>query len=245
MAAVERAMTRAGVKRAWLEWPLIGAVAWIALDIGQIARLPFVGGFEREPPRTHESMGPFRTELHLPPGIDSPVGDWAPHSLPAEMANIGTIDCGTFTEFTNWFRGRNGRAPGLGAKGVGEAGYQGETFVVGGVGQAQFIRWSPNEMVVRVQGAHAGALVAINQNFDAGWSANGRTAIRWADVVAAPLSSGNETVVFRYRPRSFWVGLLIFLVSIGGIAFRARVARRRRAQSEANSGERRERAPTG
>ncbi|MGA3119769.1 MAG: hypothetical protein ABSF69_03270 [Polyangiaceae bacterium] len=216
---VERAMTRAGFMRPWLEMAAMAAVAAIAYDIGPVARLPMVHAFEREPPRARESLGDFHTELHLPGSLNYSTAEWSPPSLPAEMANIGTIDCGTFAGLNNWGRDHNNHTPGLGARGRGDPAYQGEAYMIEKVGRASIVRWTPNEVVVRVEGARVGDHVALNQNYDSGWTANGRSALDWADIVAAPVATPAQTVVFRYRPSTWWLALATFAMSIGAIGF--------------------------
>jgi hypothetical protein len=103
---------------------------------------------------------------------------------------------------------------GLGARGPGEPGYRGDAFIVEGVGHAEFARWSPNEVVVRVTGARKGDHVALDQNYDPGWLVNGRPALAVSDVPAATLQSSDETVVFRYRPKTLWLGLAIFVLGL-------------------------------
>jgi hypothetical protein len=135
------------------------------------------------------------------------------------MANIGTIDCGTFPAFDNFFRDKNGRAPGMGARGRGDPAYRGETFIVEGVGEATMVAWSPNAMTVHVTGARAGEHVVLNQNWDAGWRADGSTATNWEDDVAAQLHGPEATGVFRYCPRFWYAGLAVFAVTVGAIGY--------------------------
>jgi hypothetical protein len=175
-------------------------------------------------PTTVESVGPFHTEIHLP-GELAYTSDWVASSLTAEMANIGTIDCGTFPALHNYFRDQSGRTAGLGARGRTDPAYKGEVFIPDGVGKAWIESWSPNEVKVGVSGAQAGEHLVLNQNWDEGWSANGESAQNWSDQVAAQLHGPASTVVFRYRPPTFIPGILVFALTVGGIVF---VLRRRR-----------------
>jgi hypothetical protein len=185
--------------------------------------------FEREGPRARESMGEFHTEVHMPPELGYPSGgDWAPSTLPLVMANVGMTDCGSFFQFHNYYRDHNNHTPGLGAKGRGEPEYKGEAFVVEGEGHAVVTHWTPNEVTVEVSGARAGDHVAIDQNYDPGWGGNGSAVANLANVPAARLRSGSETVIFRYRPPWLWPGLLIFVSSIAAIAWYVGIARRLR-----------------
>ncbi len=228
-AFAERALRRSGRWRAWLEVGMIAGVAWIARDIATISRQPLAHAFTVKMPTTAESIGPFHTEVHLPAEL-AYTSDWAPPSLSAEMANIGTIDCGTFPAFHNYFRDQNGRTAGLGARGRGDASYKGEVFIPDGVGTASIDAWSPNEVKVAVRGAQAGEHVVLNQNWDPGWSAGGTTATNWSDSVAAQLHGPDSVVVFRYRPPTFIPGLVVCAMTVSGIAWAYRRKRRRTAK---------------
>jgi len=224
-SVLERVLRRSGSARGWLESALVPVVAWIAYDIAIVARQPMTHTFANRLPAVIEATGPFHTELHTPAEMNY-APDWAPPSLPAEMANIGTIDCGTFPAFHNYVRDRNGRAPGLGARGKGDPAYRGEAYIADGVGQATIASFTPNAITVDVMGAQAGEHVVLNQNWDGGWSADGERAMNWSDTVAAPLHSPNATVIFRYRPRSFIPGVLVCLLTVTALAFAFRSARR-------------------
>lgn len=226
VAAFEGLMARTGWRRAWLEIATLAGVAAIASDVATVAQLPLMNALVRPPPAVEESVGAFHTEIHTPLEIESAGRDWAPTALPAEMANIGTTDCGTFGGFHNIYRDHNGHAPGLGAKGRGDAGYRGEVYVLEGDGKVEVTRWSPNEVVVDVVGARPGDHVSINQNYDAGWLANGRSALEVADLVTAPLDASSETIDFRYRPRSLWLGMGIFAATVSGLVWSTMRARR-------------------
>jgi len=226
---IENAMTRSGRFRVWLELAAMVAAAAVAYDVASVSRVSLEHAFEREPPRAQESLGPFRTELHPPPEIGYPTGgDWAPNTLPNVIANIGTIDCGSFFQFHNWYRDHNNHTPGLGAKGIGQPGYQGEAYVAEKRGQATIVRWSPNAVTVKVSQARPGDHLILNQNWDPGWSANGRPSLNWADLPAAVLKGESETVVFRYVPPTLWPGLLIFATAVGAIAWAGWAAQRLR-----------------
>jgi hypothetical protein len=72
-------------------------------------------------------------------------------------------------------------------------------------------------MEVHVRGATPGEHLVLNQNWDPGWHADGRLAASWNDAVSTVLDSGEQTVSFRYRPRTFWLGIVVALFS-GGLA---------------------------
>ncbi|MDP9034635.1 MAG: hypothetical protein M3O50_07485 [Myxococcota bacterium] len=224
-ATMERALRRSGMGRPFLEIVCVAVVAWAARDIGEVARQPVTHMFGNPGPTFAESTGPFHTETRLPPELNF-APDYAPPSLPAEMTNIGTIDCGTFPGLNVYVpHDQSGHVPGLGAKGRGDPAYKGEVFVGEGKGVATFASWSPNAMTVQVHGARPGEHVVINQNWDPGWSANGKPALDMADTIAAELKGPDETVVFRYWPRFLNLGLAVFLATLAGLAyayFRAR-----------------------
>jgi hypothetical protein len=79
------------------------------------------------------------------------------------------------------------------------------------------LRWTPNQVDVRVDGAKPGDLLVMNQNFDPGWRANGRPTVNLRDTVAVPLSQTNEEISLRYRPRTLVVGLLVFFATLAAI----------------------------
>jgi hypothetical protein len=222
---IDRVLRSAGSSRRWLEFALLAGVACVACDVGIVAWRPMTHAFWVTMPATAESTGPFRTELHLPEELAYMV-NYAPLTLSAEMANIGTIDCATFPGLNNFVRDSRGRTDGLGARGRGDPQYKGEAYVADGVGQAIIEKWTPNEVTVAVHDAKEGEHVVLNQNWDGGWSANGSVAMNLGDQVAAELHASDATVVFRYRPRSWWLGLTLFASTAGGIGWAYRIRRR-------------------
>jgi hypothetical protein len=228
-AVVERILRRTGPLRGWLEIAMVGANAWIAYDIAGVAREPMTHAFSNQLPAIAESLGPFRMETHLPPELA--VGyarDWAPPALPAEIANIGTVDCGVFSGFHNYYRDTNGRTAGLGAHGRGDPAYRGEAFIAEGVGEATITSFTPNRVVVQVSGATPGEHVVLNQNWDAGWRANGSPAQNWVDTIGAEIHGPQATIVFRYRPRFWYTGLAMFGATVAAIGCAAWYKRRLR-----------------
>jgi hypothetical protein len=155
------------------------------------------------------------------------------------MANIGTIDCGTFPGLVNYTRSSNGRTPGLGAFGKGNGAYRGEAYVVDGKGTATITRWSPNAVDVLVEGADPGEHVILNQNWDPGWSASTGRVLDWRDTVAAPITAPTQTVRFRYVPRMLGLGLAVFFLTVAALVvpsllrWRARRKRRHFAMTSA------------
>jgi hypothetical protein len=217
-AALEAGLHRSGWLRGWLEVAALAGMAWIARDVARVARQPITHMFLTKMPTVIDSFGPFHTEQHLPGPLNYEAS-WAPLSLPAIIANIGTTDCGTFPALHSYFRDWNGNTPGLGARGEGDPRYQGEAYIPDGTGRAELASFTPNQMTVVVHDARPGEHVVLNQNYDAGWSANGSRAINWADAVAAPISSPEQTFVFRYRPVTWWPGLALFVATVAGIVW--------------------------
>jgi hypothetical protein len=209
----------------------IGAMMYVAFmvrDLCEVVRPPLTHTFGRAMPAFADALTPFRTLEHVPAEIEYDPGEWSPSSLSALVANIGTIDCNTFPGFHNILRGRSGRLPGLGARGVGDGAYRGEVYVAEGRGTAEIAGWTPNAVEVRVEGANPGDHVVLNQNWDPGWSADGAAALSWHDTVAGVVPSKSATVRFRYRPRTLWVGLTAFALSIAALVWLP-TARKRRA----------------
>ena len=87
-------------------------------------------------------------------------------------------------------------------------------------------------MTVQVHGAKPGEHVLLNQNWDPGWSANGSRAIDWADLPAAEIHEPDETIVFRFRPRTWWLSLGVFALTVGGTVWMWRRQRRLARQKE-------------
>jgi hypothetical protein len=225
-ATLERFLRRRRA-RTVLEIALLGAVFWIGYDIVRNASLPLRGAFTRSMPQVLPS-----TEFHqfdkVPAQLHYRDSDWTPPGLPAMLANVGTIECSTFPGLHPYYRDQAGRAPGLGARGEGHPEYRGETYVLSGEGRARIVRFTPNEIAVQLASARIGDLAILNQNWEAGWSINGQSALNHADALAAPIRHPNQLLVFRYRPRSWWLALMIFTLTAFAVSFpawKARIAR--------------------
>jgi len=230
VAVLERALRRAAWARPWLEFALLGSVAWVAYDVAHIARQPITHMFSTAMPVVPASTVPFRTEVHIPPSL-AYQSEWVAPELTAVLGDLGTTDCGTYPAFHNYFRDHLGHIPGLGAHGVGDKDYKGEAYVAEGTGTAELVRFTPNEMTVAVHGAIVGEHVVLNQNWDPGWSAKGARTEELADQVSARITSPEQTFVFRYRPLAWWPGLAIFVGTLGGIVWVWRRQRRARPSS--------------
>jgi hypothetical protein len=210
----ERVLARSGRARGVLEIGTLLVAAWLVRDLCEVVRPSLTLAFGRPPPRITDPMGEFRTLQHVPPELAYDPGEWAPSTLSAVMANIGSIDCNTFPGYNNYTRGQNGRSPGMGAHAVGDAEYRGEAYIAERHGSATIVAWSPNAMDVQVDGALPGDHLVLNQNWDPGWSASGTKSVAWTDCVATVVTSGSQLTHFRYRPRTLGLGILIFLLAI-------------------------------
>jgi hypothetical protein len=213
-STAERLLARAGRARALLEVATLLAVAWLVRDICQVVAPSLARAFGRAPPHVTDPMAEFRTLQHVPPELAYDPGEWAPSTLSALMANMGSLDCSTFPGYNNYTRGSSGRSPGMGAHAVGDAEYRGEAFVAERHGTATIVAFSPNAMDVQVEGALPGDHVVLNQNWDPGWSANGERALAWSDSVATVVTTGSQRIHFRYWPRTLWMGMVIFVLAI-------------------------------
>jgi hypothetical protein len=233
VSTAERVLVRSGRARGVLEVAMLLVAAWLVRDICEVVRPSLTLAFGRASPHVTDPMGAFVTLQRVPPELDYDPGEWAPSTLSAVMANIGSLDCNTFPGYNNYTRGQNGRSPGLGAHAVGDREYRGEAYVAERHGSARIVAFSPNAMDVQLDGALPGDHLVLNQNWDPGWSANGEQSVAWTDCVSTVVSPGSQLVHFRYRPRSLWLGILLFLLSIAACAagpMARRVAQRRAAR---------------
>ena len=220
-AVAERLLQRAERLRGLAEVAALAIAGLVAFDIAHVAALPMKSGFGVAPPLVPEEDATFRTENTAPPQFRYAM-DWAPPALPGEIANVGTIDCSTFPGLNSYVR--EGLSGGLGAKGKGDPAYKGETYTASQKGTATIDAWSPNAVTVRVTGATPGDLVVLNQNWDPGWQVDGAKAINYHDTAAASIARPSQVFIFRYRPRWWWLSLLVFALTTVGVvaAFRWR-----------------------
>lgn len=230
VAAGEDALARTGRARAVLEVALTALVVWIARDVASTARQPLLDQMHSEGPKTADSLADFHTEEKLPARLAYQPGEARPGVLPAEMANVGVIECDTFEGLANTHgQGSgepDGRVMGLGARGLGEAGYRGETSLPTGHGTSRFGRWSPSSFDVRVEGAQPGDELVVNQNWDPGWTVDGARALQHDGALAARVTAPSQTLTFRYRPRLAWLGVATLLLTLGALFVAPRLLRR-------------------
>jgi hypothetical protein len=213
--ASERLLTRAGRARAALEVALLLFAAWVAVDIAKAARKPLEEELVVAPAATPERQTPFVTEIRLPASLRGTGDPAIPASLPAERANVGTIECNTFAGLSNYggiavtVPVYDGRPSGIGARGGEDPDYRGEAYLVEGHGRANVLGWSPEAVDVRVEGAQPGDHLVLNQNWDPGWAVRGADAWSFHNSIAATLRQGSGTVRFTYHARFAWLGLML------------------------------------
>jgi hypothetical protein len=210
---------------------LLAGTAWLAYDIGRVAQQPLASAFWMEMhPALQKRSDSFHQEPTPPSELRYLRQDWSVPLLPAVLANVGVIENTAVSPVGVYSKDASGKIPGQGAKGRGDPEYRGEVFTVSGVGTATTVRWTPNELAVRVKNGRAGDLLALNLNYDPGWTANGARARNYRNLVAIPLAGGDEHFVFRYRPAPFMRGMVLFLLTtlaIGGVvAFERRQAKK-------------------
>jgi len=98
--------------------------------------------------------------------------------------------------------------------------YKGEVFFLRDENHASFNYFSPNKLEVFAQLNIAPDILIINQRYDAGWKCDIGRLHNWHDLLAIKLESpGNYSVLLRYRPKSFFLGIGISLVTAIGLCF--------------------------
>ncbi|HEY6555970.1 MAG TPA: hypothetical protein VI072_01800 [Polyangiaceae bacterium] len=216
VSVLERLLERAGRARLPLEWALLPVVGFIAYDIASEARMPMAQAFwMRLPPVAVSDT--FVQHGKVPSSLQYPRPDYAPPALPAQMANVGVIDCTLHPGLNIWARDAQGNAPGLGAIGREDSRYRGEVFTVSGQGEVAIDRFTPNEIEVTVRGAKPGDRVALNQNYNPGWRVNGQRADNYKDVLSTTIASPQQHFVFKFRPHLLLPSLGVFFVTLSAL----------------------------
>jgi|CZKU01.1.fsa_nt_gi hypothetical protein len=226
VAMCERGLARLRPVRPLFEGVLLASATWISWDVATIARLPIAEMFGAHMPTIPTETAEFHTDAHVADKYEYDGVSYGQGTLPSEIANVGQIDCMISPAFSIFAKDAKGIIKGLGAKGRGDPAYRGEAYTASGKGKASLIRFTPNAMTVRVDGATPGDLVVLNQNWDGGWRANGVRAVAYHDAVATVIDAPSETILFRYRPNYWWFSLAVFTATASGIAV-AYVLRRR------------------
>lgn len=227
--AMERLLSWSRPVRPLVELLLLFAAVHVESDILQVTQPMMQGAFVipwTNPPDVTKNA--YYQEKSAPASLRYAFSGYSEPSLPAEFANVGVIDCLTSPGLNMFERDAQGHARGLGAKGRAEAEYRGEAYTANGKGTAVLTHFTPNEFVVETDGVTPGDLVVLNQNWDPGWEADGRRVLNFHDVNAIPSRAPNERIVFRYRPRWWWLSLAVFAATVGLIAVAATRLRSRR-----------------
>ena len=225
-SGAERWLRRRGARRPVLEALLGVAALGIALQMGSVTREPLAQSFVNPAPAPHAPSPAFHMVHRLPPQPDYVPGLWDVATLPGVLDNVGTLECDTDNGIHITHRNPEGRAPGVGAYGDNDPDYRGEVYVAERNAPARVVSWTPNEVTVAVEGASPGDHIVLNQNWDAGWRADGSAALAYRDAVSTLATSANETVRFHYWPRTQWLGLGVTLLTLAGIAFALRRTKR-------------------
>jgi hypothetical protein len=228
----ERMLLHAGRYRVAIEVALVAVVAWIGFDVTAVARKPLLDEMNAPVATTPDQNATFVTETRLPGALQVPELS-TPATLPAERANLGTLECNTFPGLSN-FPGLaatlpeyDGRPSGIGARGRDEGDYKGEAFLLEGHGLAHVVAWAPGAVTVQVEGARAGDHLVLNQNWDPGWSVGGADAWSYRNAIAATLKDGTATVRFRYGSWWSWLGLVVLAGTVGALVVVRRARGRR------------------
>jgi hypothetical protein len=202
-----------------VEIALVVMVMFIGRDVTEVVGRPLTHAFWMQM-RTFAPVREFYTVHEVPPELQYVVGDYAPPGLPAALAGVDVLRC-TLHPGLNIFAPSaksGGRPMGMGAIGKDDADYHGEAYVAGGHGTAHIASFSPNRVDVDFTGVTPGDLVVLNENWDAGWSAGGFSAIPYQEVVAFRADKPSGKVVFRYRPRFIVLTTALALLTLAAIA---------------------------
>ncbi|HLO27193.1 MAG TPA: hypothetical protein VK187_13875 [Geobacteraceae bacterium] len=126
-------------------------------------------------------------------------GAWSDQYLPL-LQNRGVVDAYEPIPFERY------------ARAVSDMDYRGEFHMLG-KGNTTLLNWSPNRFVYHVKLQEKDRLV-INQNHWPGWHASLGRLTRHDGLLAVDLPPGEYDVTVRYLPRSFLIGVGIFLAAL-------------------------------
>ncbi len=224
-ASFGRSVQPLGIRRD-LELVLLAGCVLIAVDIGREASLPMESAFWMRL-RAPTPASSFEQLERVPRRLQYERGDYAPAALPAVLAGTGVIECTLHMSLNIWSpKGEDGRPAAMGARGRGATGYRGEAFTASGQGVARVVSFTPNEVVVDVSGARVGDRLVLNQNFDPGWSIDGKTAESYRAALATEVTAPSGQYTFRFWPRGLTAGLAVLGVTLASLA--AQLWRKRR-----------------
>ena len=202
-----------------LDFVLLAGCFVLAVDIGAEASSPLRHAFWMRAPQIDQAPA-FEQREQVPPSLQYERRDYAPEAVPAMLAGTGVLECSTMHPSLNkWApRDENGRPQGMGARGRESAEYRGEVFTSSGVGTAKVVAFSPNEVVVDVVDARPHDRLILNQNFDPGWSVEGRPTESYRDAIATELLVPTVHLTFRFWPRGLSAGLGVFALTLAALA---------------------------
>jgi hypothetical protein len=196
----------------------------LAIQMGTVSRDSMAQSF-RYPAPTPRQEATFHVVHRLPPRPDYVPELWDVASLPGVIENVGTLECVTDNGYHVTHHDDEGRMHDMGAYGEGDPEYRGEAYDAERNVPASIVSWTPNAVEVRVDGAKPGDHVVLNQNWDAGWKADGVPTVSYKDAVAAVATSANQTFRFRFAPRTLWWGVGLFALTLAALAFALKPAR--------------------
>jgi hypothetical protein len=212
-AGIGRFIARQKRRLPWLDAAAAVVVGALAVDIGLVARLPMTAAMWMVPPDKIPTGRAFHHEQEPP--FQYKRRDWAGPMYLAMLGNTGVLNCYGTPPFER-----------RGARPVGAPDYHGETWLTG-KGSAKVFEWSPNHVVVDVEGAEQGALLVYNMNFDEGWRSDAGPVVAQNNALATPVPAGSSRVTLRYRPPNLGLGMLVAALSVGAL-----IALRRRERAE-------------
>ena len=122
-------------------------------------------------------------------------------TLPATMANQGSLNCYEFTDIRTE------------AVGINQPGYAGEQNLLGS-GTVKVIRWSPNILDFRID-APAPTILLVNQNYYPAWQlTRGRGRVfSNGGLLAVGVPAGSQKIRLRYKDAKFAIGLIITVLT--------------------------------
>ncbi|MAF81168.1 hypothetical protein CL628_04110 [bacterium] len=95
-----------------------------------------------------------------------------------------------------------------------------DTGVISGPANISNVQWTPNHVSAMVE-ASVSTTIVLNTNYASGWLANGEPATNSKGRVAAEVPAGTSEIIWRYRAPGFGIGLLITLLTLGGLGWLA------------------------
>lgn len=205
VAGIGRFIAKRAHRLPWLDAAAALLVCGLAVDVGLVAQLPMSAAMWMEPPDRIPADRAFHFEQEPP--FQYKRRDWAGPMYLAMLGNTGVINCYGAPPFDR-----------KGARPVGAADYKGEVWLTGH-GTARIAEWSPNHVVVDVEGADPGSLLAYNMNFDEGWRSDAGPVEALQNVVATRIQGGSSRVTLRYRPPYLGLGVVTAALAVGGLVW--------------------------